>query len=147
MRLVFGKDEKVAKWVCKHIPAMGASTALFGPCKAIGVEDKDGNALAGVVYHDFQEHFRTMQVSFAASSPRWATRNMVRTLLFYPFEQANVQKLWSAIQHTNARALKFSAGIGFKKEATLGDHFGRGSHAVISRMYDTDFKRLYGVKE
>lgn len=147
MRLIFGKDEKVAKWVCKHIPAMGDSPGLFGQCTAIGVEDKNGDALAGVVFHDFQEQFRTMQVSFAAVSPRWATRNMVRTLLFYPFEQAKVQKLWSAIQHTNARALKFSTGIGFRKEATLGHHFGRGSHAVISRLYAEDYKRLYGVKE
>ncbi len=146
MRLVFGKDRAVAKWVSGKIPALPHSPDAFGPCTGIGVLDRNENELAGIIFHDYQPSFSTIQMSFAANSPRWATRNMVRMLLAYPFEQLKVRKLWSAVQHTNERTLRVGAGLGFKKEATLAHHFGQGSHAVIIRMFDSDYRRLYGVK-
>lgn len=151
MRLVIGKDKTVAKWVSSKIPPMRASPDAFGPCAGIGVVDKNNNEIAGIVFHDYQPPpLNTIQMSFAATSPRWATKNMVATLLFYAFQQdkgPKVQKLWSAIQHTNLRALRVAAGLGFKREAVLKHHFGRGNHAVIFRMFSEDYRRIYGVKD
>lgn len=141
MRLLFGHDQIVSEWVRQRIPAMPRD---FGPSSAIGVTDESGQPLAGVVFHDYQETFRTIQLSAAADSPRWATRHIVGTILRYPFIQLGVNKVWTATQHTNRRALKFNEGVGFIREGTLKDHFGPGIHAVICRMLAPDYAGRYG---
>lgn len=141
MRLLFGQDAVVATWVARHIPHMASD---FGPNAAIGVTDESGQPMAGVVFHDYQPAYRTIQLSAAAISPRWATRRIVGQMLRYPFDELGVHKVWTATQHQNARALKFNEGVGFTKEATLKDHFGAGIHAVICRMLDHDYRRRYG---
>lgn len=121
----------------KDMPQAG-----FGPCTAIGVINGRNEPLAGVVYHDYQPEFSTMQVSMAAISPRWAMRGIIRELLSYPFDQVQVNKLWAALPHTNERAIRFIRGLGFTQEAVLGRHFGK-THAVICRLYKEDY---YGKK-
>lgn len=140
-KLLFGHDSEVADWVLRHIPTLRG--APFGSCAAIGVLDDLGNPLAGVVYHDYQQQFATMQVSMAAVSPRWATRGTIRALLSYPFLQAGINKVWAASPHTNERALKFLAGIGMKKEGVLRHQFGPKVHAVINGLTRVEFDRLF----
>jgi RimJ/RimL family protein N-acetyltransferase len=125
-----------------RIPALqGAS---FGPCSAIGVAGVSGAPLAGVVFHDYQPAFATIQLSFAADSPRWATRGMVKQLLSYPFEQLAVRKVWAAVPHTHDRALKLIKGLGFVQEAVLKHHFGNRTHAVMWRLLKEDYRLRYG---
>lgn len=141
MRLLFGHDAVVSTWVARHIPHMAGD---FGPSSAIGVVDESGNPMAGIVFHDYQPNYGTIQLSAAAESPRWATRNVISAILGYPFRQLMVHKVWTATQHKNDRAIRFNKGIGFTQEATLKDHFGRGDHAIICRMLKKDFERRYG---
>lgn len=141
MRLLFGQDQIVATWVARHIPHMQSE---FGPSSAIGVTDESGEPMAGVVFHDYQPAYGTIQLSAAAISPRWATKRIVARMLHYPFGELKVHKVWTATQHQNERALKFNEGVGFKREGVLRDHFGTGIHAVICRMFDNDYRRRYG---
>lgn len=137
MRLVFGDDQKVAEWVGRRIEEYGS----FGPCSAIGVAD--GNRpIAGVVYHMWQPRFRTVQMSVAADSPRWAQRGIIRALLSYPFEQLEARKAWIVVSSGNERCLRFVKGIGFRQEGILSRQFGK-HHAVVLRMFDSDYRRLY----
>ena len=144
MRLVFGKDAAVAKWVAARIPFVAERG--FGPCKAIGIVGSGGRELAGVVWHDWQPEFKTIAFSLAADSPRWATRRLVCALLMYPFEDCGAFKLWTATPHRNERALKMAKGLGFIREAVLAHHFGKNNHAVINRMFVDDYRRLYGSR-
>ena len=137
MNLIFGCDEAVAEWVCNRIP----HAEPFGECVGIGVAD-DAELLAGVVFDQWSEMHKTLQLSMAADSPRWAKRGIVYALLSYAFDQAGAQKLWTATPISNERALKFNLGVGFTKEAVLGHHFGK-EHAVICRMYRKDFEARY----
>lgn len=143
MRLVIGKTTSIVKWVGKRIPFIGDQG--FGGCTAIGVEDKNGNALCGVVYHDWQPQFKTIAITIAAESPRWAHREIIRQLFAYPFVELGVEKLWTATPSSNARALRLCKGVGMTQEATLYKHFGK-DNAIINRMMRKDFLRLYGEK-
>jgi RimJ/RimL family protein N-acetyltransferase len=143
MRLVFGADKEVADWVAAQIPHLQGGS--FGPCSAIGVVDNE-ILVAGVVYHDYQQSCKTIQLSMMASTPRWAQRGIVRALLHYPFMQIGVQKVWTTTPHTNERAIRFNKGIGFKQEAVLARHFGE-AHAVICRMFRKDYERLFMRKD
>lgn len=140
MRLLHGNDEIVAQWVKERIPYLDEID--FGPCVAIGVVKEDGEPLAGVVFHDYQPQFKTIQVSVAAVSARWATHRILKNILAYPFTQLKVRKVWTATPHINKRALRFNKGIGFTQEAVLAYHFG-DFHCVMCRMMDKDYKKRY----
>lgn len=142
MKLVFGQDALISQWVASRIEYAARKPQPFGPCTAIGIMDKHGRALAGVVYHDYYPEFATMAVSMAAASPRWCQPAIVSAVLHYPFEQANVNVLWCAIRLDNARAIRFVKGLGFVQEGTLKHRFGWGKHAMVLCLEPRDYKRL-----
>ena len=138
MKLIFGKDEAIAKWVARRIPY----AMQFDPCTAIGVVDEDKKKpIAGVVYHNYDPQHDTIMLSMAADDPRWAMRGTILALLHYPFEQLNVRKAWVACAFSNRRMIRFLEGINFTREAVLARHFGK-EHAVILRMFDHDYRKL-----
>lgn len=139
--LVYGEDAYVAAWTADLIPHVSD----FGPCTALGVASGD-RLIAGVVYHDYQPMFDTIQLSMAAVSPMWAKKENIRGLLKYPFEQLNCYRVWTATPIDNDPALKVNAHIGFKKEAISHSGFGKNRHAVIMRMLLPDYIRLFGDK-
>jgi len=138
--LNFNESEFVARWTADLIPHVSD----FGPCIAIGVVSGD-RLIAGVVYHDYQEQHGTIQLSMAAISPLWATKENIAELLRYPFEQLGCYKVFTAMPADNEKALKVNAHIGFKREAVLAHSFGKGRHAVIMRMLLPDYVRLFGA--
>jgi RimJ/RimL family protein N-acetyltransferase len=138
MKVHYGDDVNVAKWVCDRIPHVSS----FGPCTALGVVNSEGKPVAGIVFHDYLPACGTIQLSMAAETPRWATRRIVKELLSYPFNQLKVRKVWTATPLKNQRAIKFNKGIGFKQEAVLANHFG-DDHAVICRMFRKQFEQNF----
>jgi RimJ/RimL family protein N-acetyltransferase len=143
VRLIFGQDEAVARWVGSYIPHMGATIKDFS---AIGVADANGRPVAGVIYHDFIRDYGTIQLSMAATSPRWAQKGIIKALLHYPFEQLGCNKVWTATPHTNERAIRFNRGLGFKQEGVLRHQFGKGVHAVVCGLLRNEYRTLF-VKE
>ncbi len=135
------RDGVIVEWVRRMVPHVDD----FGKCVALGLTAEDGAPLAGAVYHEYHPEYATMMISFAASSPRWATHNTVGMFLRYPFAQHGVNKLRVAVAHTNTRSLKLTEGVGFTREATLRDEFGRGVHAVMFRLLRPDFIKRYGM--
>lgn len=142
MRLVRDDSENVADWVAAQVPHVGR--VGFGNCKAIGVVSNDGAPLCGVVFHDYQPLAKTMQISLAAVSARWATRNILGDILHYPFEELGLFKVWSVTPADNERAQRFALGIGFRKEATLRHQFGPKNHAVFVGMIAPEYREKYG---
>jgi len=141
LTLVAGHTAEIAAWVADHIPHV----TDFGPCEAIGI--LTGNRLiAGVVYHDYQPMFGTIQLSMAAISPMWARQETIAGLLQYPFLQLGVYKVFTATPIDNIMALRVNTHIGLKQEAVLNSMFGKGRHGVIMRMLEPDFNRLYASK-
>lgn len=140
MKLCLDQNGVIAQWVLRQIPEAGD----FGPCSALGLLGADGSPLAGAVYHQYQPAYRSIMISLAASTPRWATKNTVSMFLRHPFVTWDVHKLRAAILHTNTRSLKLTKGVGFTQEGILKDEFGKGKHAVMLRLFNEDFERLYG---
>ena len=150
--LILGHSDVLAMWAARRIPHVGE--AGFGPCQAIGVASGPGDddkLLAVVVFHDWQPACGTLQCTVAAASPRWASRGALQALFAYGFEQCGARKLWTctplgpglnkAQAAMSKRALKFNAGIGFRSEATLREHFGRGIHAEICGFMRSEYQR------
>lgn len=147
MKMIFGHDKALSDWVQARIPHMRNG---FGPSRAIGVadgEDETSKFFAAVVYHNYVEQaggWKTCEVSIAAATPRWAQKGIIRALLSVPFEQYGVDKLYSLMLKDNDRAIKLNLGIGFRQEAVLRHHFGKGQHAVVTSMIGKEYRKLYG---
>lgn len=140
MQFLWNLDSSVLPWA---LALIGGVPDCYEHPKCLGICTDDGKALAAAIFDRWIPAEGTMQLSFAAASPRWATVQAIKIVLEYPFTCCGVQKLWTATPHTNERALKLNKGLGFKKEAVLARQLGRDRHAVISRMYQEDFLRLW----
>lgn len=132
MRLVIGRDAMVADWVGHQISHVGSGEA-FGPCSAIGVEAEGGEPLGGVVFSNWQPACRSIEVSFASSSPRWLTRPIIRTIMAYPFGQLGCQRVTAVTPRRNKPARRFVEVFGFKREGLVRKGFG-DDDAVISGL-------------
>jgi len=140
VQILWNIDDAVLPWACN---IMGSSPDYFEKPRTCAIVSDEGEALAAAVFSHFMPSNGTMQLSFAAKSPRWATRQVIKSILQYPYEVCGVQKLWTATPHLNERALKLNRGLGFKQEAILARHFDIKTHAVICRMFKEDYIRLY----
>jgi RimJ/RimL family protein N-acetyltransferase len=145
--LLWGFDEQLAKWACQRIPWLSYSPTM----RAVGVADgQEASAalLAVCVYHgyvapvqvDGKPWYGICEISFAAASPRWATRRTISNLLSIPFLQYGCRKVVTVIPSTNKRAIRFNEGIGLKPEGTLRHHFAKGVHACIHGMMKSEYE-------
>jgi RimJ/RimL family protein N-acetyltransferase len=137
--LVFGQDARVAAFVVDRVPHMDRPAAF----QAIGVADETGALVAGCIYHNYIPAYQGLEISFAASSPRWAQRGVIRSLLHYPFKQLGCRRVTTVIPSDNSRALKFNIGIGFVREGTLRHFYASKRHAVVCGFLSSDFARLF----
>jgi RimJ/RimL family protein N-acetyltransferase len=129
MRLIWDRPSDVAAWVASQIPQMSGGHD-FGACQAVGVIGEDGRLLGGIVFHNWQAGFRNIEVSFASSTSRWLTRNLLRQILAYPFDQLQCQRITALTPKKNAQARKFLDGFGFKREGVVRRGFGNDDMIV-----------------
>lgn len=132
MRLLYGADAVVAQWVAERIPQM-ESGEDFGPCVAIGVVAEDSTPLGGVVFNNWQPKFRSIEVSFAASSARWLTRPLISEILTYPFAGLDCRRITAVTPRKAASARRFLEVFGFKREGLVREGFG-DDDAVVSGL-------------
>lgn len=144
MKVVATIGADVMDFVAKRMPLMfGDSIRYAGPYQAIGVLDESNTLVAGVVFNEYQQTFGTIMVHLAADTPRWASRNVIRAILSYPFVQLKCRKVWGATPDHLTRVLRFNHGIGFVREAVLRHHYGEGRHAVITSMLASEYRKFY----
>ena|ERR1019366_7103367 len=140
MHLVLGSDAGVAAWVAQRIPQMQSDDPAnaFGPCIGVGVASEDGKPLGGVVFHDWQPRFKTVQASFASDSHRWLTRRIIVGILSIPFDQWGCQRINALTPKRNKAARKFLDTFGFKREGACALGFG-DDDAIISGLLKRDW--------
>lgn len=127
--LVYGYDAQVAEWVSIKLGGV-----YFENCKAIGIV-ADNELIAGVVYNNYHEQPKMIEASIASINPKWATREHLKGLFAYPFEQLEVVRLQASCSRKNKRIKRFLARLGFVFEgyARAAHHTG-GDAAVFSML-------------
>lgn len=139
MIILRGHDAEVTHWVCERIPHLAVRIPYFelgqvlGDTRAFGVLDKAGTLIAGVVFHGYDPFVQAIEVSCAATDPRWSTRDIVGGILRYPFEAAQCRRVTAVTPRrappgaTSPR--KFLEGLGFVREGSI--RFGFGDQNAI----------------
>jgi RimJ/RimL family protein N-acetyltransferase len=141
VKLVVGQDEALGRWAVSRIPHVGSVQAL-GEFAALGVAD-DERLLAVCIYHRWVPEYASCELTFAADSPRWATRGMVRGILAVPFVQYQCQRVAAVIPHDNTRAERMVKGFGFKREGCARRGFGGKRHALIYGLLRSEYDRMF----
>lgn len=147
--ILTGRDELFAQWAAARIPHI-EKVENFGKYVAVGVatgNQASDKLLAVVIYHDFYPKYGHCQISVVAADARWVSRSTIRGLLSIPFEQYGCNKVWVAVPHDQERTLKLAKALGFIREAVLKDHFGVGTHAVISRLMKREYDKRYWTQQ
>lgn len=153
LTLLHGHGEEVTAWVGWRIPITAKrlqrdpTVSPFGPAYAIGVLDGAGTLIAGVVFHAWDPDFKTVEMSFAADSPRWLNRRVIREIMSYAFETLQCNRINLGTPKTYRAARKFVEAFGFKREGVATDGFGPGQDVIISRMLKREWLASKWMKQ
>lgn len=112
----------------------------FGHHTTIGVADTSGKLIAGAVYHRWRGF--DCELTFAASSPRWCRKGILRALFHYPFVQCQMKRMTLIIGDNNKRALKLNLGLGFTVEGRVRKAYDGTHDAWVLGMLREECKWL-----
>ena len=115
MKIVHEDKFLIAQWVAERVPQV-RDIRDFGPFVSLGILDKQDNLIAGCVYNNYTGH--DIHLTFAADSPKWATRTNIKRILTYPFEEAGCRRCSALVAKGNKRVRKLLTGLGFKEEGS-----------------------------
>jgi RimJ/RimL family protein N-acetyltransferase len=91
---------------------------------------RNGEVAAVALYGGFRPG-PGIEMSIAASTPLWATRQAVSVLLAYPFLQLGTRRITAMTHKKNKRVHRFLRGVGFRKEGVLLDAYDTGPAIVF----------------
>lgn len=120
-------DDRLAHWIAARIPGLDGNL-LKGLCRSVGVVS-DGEIIAGMALGLWERG--SVEVIFAADTPRWATRETIAKLMHWPFVQLDCHRVTTRIAASNRRAIRFNEGIGFKREGLIRQGWGPDEDAVL----------------
>ena len=123
----------IGEWVSKQTSNNG-ELGFTGNYNAIGVVHQE-ILLAGFVYHDWNPVYKTIQMTLASGTPKWASRRVIEGLLRYPFEELGVQRITVTINESNAASLRLAEGVGFKREACIERGAGEFGNIIVLRLF------------
>lgn len=133
MTLIFDRS-RVLEWAESRLPGVDKERA-----SCIGVEDpKTGELIAAAVFHNYRGH--DVEIGFAADSPRWAQRGVVRAIFGYVFNQLGCTRLTTITGENNERALRLDEGLGFVREGYHPHGMAPGVAAISLGMQREDCK-------
>lgn len=120
-------DDRLADWMASRIPGMSADN-LRRYAATVGVVSR-GELVAAMACGGKERG--NVEITFAADSPKWATRETIAKLMHWPFVQLDCHRVTTRIAASNARAIRFNEGIGFKREGLIREGWGPGEDCVL----------------
>jgi RimJ/RimL family protein N-acetyltransferase len=127
----------IARFVAALIPHVGWR-GFPSNSKAIGIIDEEGKLIAGLVYTNWNPDAGTIEISGAAINPRWLSRETLRRMFGYPFNEVHCQMVVMRVLATNERLLRQLAAYGFNF-VEVKRLFGREHDGVICTLTAEDW--------
>jgi len=106
--LITGQDDTLAAWVASQAKLSG-----FEKYTAIGSADSHGNLLGATVFTNYHPEAGVIEMSSAAVSPKWLSREMINAIFTYPFDQLGCQMVVLRVSPHNSRMLNIGQKFGF----------------------------------
>lgn len=129
----------VERFVARNVPGCERG---FGRCVAMGVV-RDDELVAGVVYHNWSPETQAIEISAAATDPKWLNKSILKQIFAYPFDQIGCQIVVARIAESNTRTRRIWKAIG-SQEHVIPRLRGRNEAECIMVLTD-DAWREFGV--
>lgn len=129
---VYGHDELIANFVAELIPELHGRP-LAKTSKAIGVINADGQLIAGMVYHNWDPESGTIEMSGAATDPKWLSVETLRRVYQYPYLQLGCQLTYMRVSAENDRLLRQLAAFNYSF-IRMPRMLGRDRDAVLCQL-------------
>lgn len=101
----------LSKWVADLI--WPGKLRDFGNCQGFAVFE-DGELIAGMVYHNYEPDAGVIEISGAGTSKRWLTRETLRKMFAYPFEECGCQAVVMRVDPDDAALRRMLTAYGFE---------------------------------
>jgi hypothetical protein len=137
LRYVYGQDQLVAHAVAQLIPHVG-SLGFGVNAKAIGIIDEDGRLIGGLVYHNYDPYAEIIEISGAATHPRWLTRGTIARMYQYPFITCGCQMVFQRTPADDERLLGQLAAYDYSF-VNVPRMFGRERDGVLCTLTVEDW--------
>ena len=108
-QIVYAQEPYVRDWVANQIGQVGYAGNLMN---AFGVAE-DGLLIGGTVFHNYYPKEGVIEMSSAATSPRWLSAKMIRTIFSYAFDLLECQMVVMRVSSINTRMLNIASKFGF----------------------------------
>src|SRR3990167_9152859 len=96
-----------------------------------------GTIKALVLYFDYTGHSITMDIC----APKALTRQLIKSMFDYPFNQLKVQKLIGFIDQRNVLSQETFYRLGCRQETEIKDFFGTGISRLVYAATKEDVKK------
>lgn len=119
----------VVRWVEERVKGR------FGPARGIGLERRVGaqwRMVAGVAYES--HNGPNVVCHIAIDGAHAMTREWLRVIFDYPFNQIGVRRITVGVEEGNARSRRLVEHMGFRLEARL-DRAAKSGDIFIYRMF------------
>ncbi|WP_191057808.1 GNAT family N-acetyltransferase [Geminicoccus harenae] len=124
MRIVVTPQDKIGQWIAERLPEL-RDEVEGGKFAAFGVVDRTGRMLGAALYYRWFEPGRSIELTWAADSPRWLSYQIIRAILAYAFVTMGCRRIDGWVLTSNQRSLRLAKGLGFQIEGlrrrTRGD--------------------------
>jgi RimJ/RimL family protein N-acetyltransferase len=107
--MVEDEDGVVIDFVSRHLPGGDRG---FGKASAIGYVEQ-GQLVGGTVFHNYDPEAGVVELTTAATSPRWLTRQTLHAIFAIPFDQWGCQMIVLRVAASNVRMVRIAQRYGF----------------------------------
>lgn len=127
-------DESTIRWVQDKLPWLHGVKKVISFAVVL-----DNRLVAAALYNNFIA--LNCQLTFVSDAPRWASRQVVRQILGFPFFETDSLRITTFTDAENTKALKLNEKLGFVREGVLrcGSPMGNGNDGVICGLTKQDF--------
>lgn len=91
---------------------IGAADRGFGECRTLSVFEDDA-FIGAVVFHNYEPMAQVIEISAAAESKRWLSRQVLDRIFTYGFEDCGCQMVVARVSEDNKRLHRIFHAYGF----------------------------------
>lgn len=134
----------VVRWIAARTNEYGN----FGAAHGIGLGKHPGALVAGVAYAEWNGVNVVCHIA-SDGSKRWLTREYLRTIFDYPFNQLGCKRITVCVGEGNTASRRFVLHLGFSLETTLQGAHPTGDMLIFRmrreecRWISPDFSKQY----
>lgn len=132
--------DEVVRWVARRTNEHGN----FGAAVGIGWA-RGGKLVGGVVYNEFNGVNLCAHIA-SDGSKNWLSKEFLRVMFDYPFNQAKVRRITGLVGEGNIKARRFDEQLGFRLETRLAGAHPTGD-LLVYVMWQKDCRWLRRIQE